>query len=170
MAESGICFGCTWAFFTFFSCSCVLFVHFIGGSIILVQYNDLETACEFLWEYCVVAVVFTGLIGFGAFWESVKASDQIIGIERKKEKVLIITLIGLVLFIWGIIIKVKITAECVNMYQSNGPQVYPLFQVSLGFIFAIFILGVMFMCYVIRGRVCGNSSKSTVAPLDGVSV
>jgi len=144
-SESGKSVRCT-----LLGVSCILLSHFIVGTIYLVKYNDLETACELLWPYCVVAVVFTGLTGCGGLWESIKASVGVKEAKKKKGKTSLTTLIAFALLIWGIIIKARITTDCINMYENKASQLYTLFQVSFWFIVGIFGLALIIVCCLIR--------------------
>lgn len=141
MSKTSVLAGCLICFFGW-----LLISHTIVGSIILEKYKDLETACKNLWPYCVVAVVFTALSGCGAVWEAVKVAFEFEPGDSKKEKTSLTTLIALALFIWGIIIEAQITSDCVNFYKTNGSELYTLFQVSFGFIIAIFALGFIGAC------------------------
>jgi hypothetical protein len=141
----------------------LLLTHMIVGSIYLAKYDNLEHECMAVWPYCVLGVVYTGIVGFGTFCTGLLTYLGVIDPNEKKDKNSGLTLTGaasLALLIWGCVIWSNISSDCRATYENVAPQLWTLFMVTFWYIVSTAILAGVFILCACGILCCGGASGS----------
>jgi len=135
-------------------------LYIVYSSIILNQTSEAISECNDVWVYCLVTLILNGIQFL-----------LILPINKINSKYLILSLIGLGVFIWSSVICAFTFGddECQDVYTEEYPKLWILFVVIVWFNISLYLLGfiltlIMISCSINPSDQFFGSSNTMITP------